>query len=75
MKTPVFVGIDVSKAQLNLAVRPEGSLALPYDEAGIAQVVKHLQPLAPTLIVLELVQSPAFTTIVLLVPEPPPRPR
>ena len=49
----MFVGIDVSKAQLNLAVRPEGSLALPYDEAGIAQVVKPLQPLAPTLIVLE----------------------
>ena len=53
MKTPVFVGIDVSKAQLDLAVRPEGSLALPHDEAGIAKVVKHLQPLAPTLIVLE----------------------
>jgi transposase len=53
MKTQVFVGIDVSKAQLDLAVRPEGSLALPHDEAGIAQVVKHLQPLAPTLIVLE----------------------
>ena len=53
MKTPVFVGIDVSKAHLDLAVRPEGSLVLPHDEAGIAQAVKHLQPLAPTLNVLE----------------------
>ena len=53
MKTQVFVGIDVSKAQLDLAMCPEGSLTLPHDEAGIAQAVKHLQPLVPTLIVLE----------------------
>ena len=53
MKPLVCVGIDVSKAQLDVAVRPKGSLGLPHDETGIVQVVKYLQPLAPTLIVLE----------------------
>ena len=50
---PVFVGIDVSKAQLDLALRPEGRFAAPNTEAGIAQVLTHLQALSPTLIVME----------------------
>ena len=33
---PRFVGIDVSKAQLDVAVRPTGKRwVLPYDETGI----------------------------------------
>ena len=28
-RTPVFVGIDVSKAQLDMALRPEGQLLRP----------------------------------------------
>lgn len=49
-----FVGIDVSKAALDVALRPdEGTWRYANDEAGIAALVSRLQPLAPTLIVLE----------------------
>lgn len=50
---PVFVGIDVSKAQLDLALRPEGRFAAPNTEAGIAQVLTRLRALSPTLVVME----------------------
>ncbi|MGH7167454.1 MAG: IS110 family transposase, partial [Nitrospiraceae bacterium] len=53
MSTPVFVGIDVSKAQLDIALRPEGRFVVPNDEAGWAQVVKRLRAAPPTLVVLE----------------------
>jgi transposase len=50
----VFVGIDVSKASLDLAVRPSGErLSLPYAPQALDPVVEHLRRLAPTLIVLE----------------------
>lgn len=51
---PVFVGIDVSKAQLDLALRPTGTgLCVTNDATGIAQVVERLQAVGPALIVLE----------------------
>ena len=53
-ESPVFVGIDVAKAQLDIAVRPTGARwRTPNDEAGIATLGTQLQALAPTLIVLE----------------------
>ena len=52
--TPVNVGIDVSKAQLEVAVRPSGARwAVSNDGAGITKLVEQLQALRPTLIVLE----------------------
>ncbi|HEX8862383.1 MAG TPA: IS110 family transposase [Actinomycetes bacterium] len=49
-----FVGIDVAKSYLDLAVRPAGGhQRLAHDEAGIAQIVAQLQALRPTLVVLE----------------------
>lgn len=50
----LFIGVDVSKAQLDGAGLP-GDLAFaqPNDPQGIAAVVSLLQPLQPTLIVLE----------------------
>jgi transposase len=49
-----FVGIDVAKATLDVAVRPGGERwSAPNDEAGIGALVARLQPLAPALIVLE----------------------
>jgi transposase len=52
-----YVGIDVSKARLDVAVRPGGEAwQSTNDEAGIAALVARLQswqPLAPQLIVLE----------------------
>ena len=51
---PLFVGIDVAKAQLNIALRPTGERwALPNDASGITPLVERLQALRPTLIVLE----------------------
>jgi len=52
--SPVFVGIDVAKAELVTALRPTAdSFAVPNDDAGIAAVVKRLKVLSPALIVLE----------------------
>lgn len=51
---PVFVGIDVSKDRLEVALRPTGDRwAVANDEPGIARLVERLRGLAPTLIVLE----------------------
>jgi transposase len=51
--TQVFVGVDISKAQLDLALRPEGQFSVPNNEAGFAQVLEHLNAVHPTLVVLE----------------------
>jgi transposase len=51
---PCFVGIDVAKAQLDVAVRPSGERwAVPNDASGVVTRVEQLQALHPTLIVLE----------------------
>ena len=51
---PCFVGIDVAKAQLDIAVRPSGERwAVPNDAGGVVMLVERLQTLHPTLIVLE----------------------
>jgi transposase len=51
---PCFVGIDVAKAQLDIALRPSGERwTVPNDAGGVVTLVERLQPLHPTLIVLE----------------------
>jgi transposase len=51
---PCFVGIDVAKAQWDVAVRPSGERwAVPNDAGGVVTLVERLQALHPTLIVLE----------------------
>ena len=51
---PVFIGIDVSKAQLDICVRPLPSReSFANDEVGIRTLVKGLRELQPALIVLE----------------------
>src|SRR5207237_6694160 len=51
---PCFVGIDVAKAQLDIALRPAGERwAVPNDASGIAPRVDRLQARQPTLRVLE----------------------
>jgi transposase len=53
-ETPTFVGIDVSKTQLDVALRPSGALkSVPHDDPGIKTLVKWLGVIAPALIVLE----------------------
>jgi transposase len=65
---PVFVGIDVSKAQLDVAMRPEGRFAVVNDEQGRVQLRERLQAVAPTLVVLEAtggVELPLTSALVL----------
>lgn len=50
----VFVGIDVAKAELVVAVRPTGQQwTVPQTDAGWAALAAQLQALAPTLVLLE----------------------
>ena len=47
---PCFVGIDVAKAQLDIAVRPSGERwTVPNDAGGVGTLVEQLQALHPTL--------------------------
>ena len=49
-----FIGIDVSKKQLDVAVRPDGNRwSAAYDETEVSSLVKRLNDLAPSLIVIE----------------------
>lgn len=50
----VFIGIDISKARLDVALRPTGiPFTVPHDETGIATVVQRWRTLLPAGIVLE----------------------
>jgi transposase len=50
----IFVGIDVSKAQLDVAVHNQpSSWQADNTDAGIAELAKQLQAMNPTLVVLE----------------------
>ena len=51
---PVFVGVDVAKAELVTALRPgEEAWTVPNDEAGVQELLRRLGPQRPTLVVLE----------------------
>jgi transposase len=50
----MFVGVDVSKAKLDVAFRPDGeTLQVDNDESGIAECVRRLRDLRPQLVVVE----------------------
>ena len=52
--TQSFIGVDVSKARLDVAVRPSGdTLMVRHDEAGIAELVTRLHAWQPAAVVLE----------------------
>lgn len=53
MAACVFVGIDVSKTQLDVALRPEARWAVPNAASGITTIISRLQTIGPSLIVLE----------------------
>jgi len=54
MVEQVVVGIDVSKAKLDVAILPSGEqFTVSNDRDGIARLVKRLRPLAPSRVVLE----------------------
>jgi transposase len=54
MDPAIYIGIDVAKAQLDVAVRPSGEQwVTATDPASLEELVARLQALAPELIVLE----------------------
>jgi transposase len=54
MSTALYVGLDVAKAELVMATEPPQPLITrPNTDAGITTLVRQLQALGPTLIVLE----------------------
>jgi len=53
MTSEMFVGIDVSKARLEVALGPAGEvLSVANDAPGIAALVARLEQLKPALVVL-----------------------
>ena len=51
---PTYVGIDVAKEMLDVALRPSGECwRVEHDAAGLEQLVARLQALEPVLVVLE----------------------
>jgi len=54
MSEPVFVGLDVAKGVVDVAIRPSGECwNVPNTDAGAGELVARLKPLAPSLIVCE----------------------
>jgi hypothetical protein len=52
--TPTYVGIDVAKNRLDIAMRPSGECQqVGNDERGIRYVVTRLCKVRPTLVILE----------------------
>jgi len=52
--TPLFVGIDVAKRRLDVALRPGGEQWVATNDAdGLATLVARLHDLEPALVVLE----------------------
>jgi transposase len=52
--TACYVGIDVAKAHLDVAVVPDGpTFQVPYTEAGLSTLIAQIHPFTPTLVVLE----------------------
>ena len=51
---PTYVGIDVAKAQVDVALRPTGERwVVSYQEPGIRELVSQLKTIGPAKIVLE----------------------
>ena len=66
----VYVGIDVAKAELVVAVRPTGEhLTVKNDEQGLVKLVGHLKQLSPERIVLEASGGYETATVVALARE------
>ena len=49
-----YVGIDVAKAQVDVAIRPaDDRWRVSYDETGVRQLVSRLKTLEPVMVLLE----------------------
>ena len=53
-ENPKYVGIDVSKAQVDVAVRPTGQRwAASYNETGVGELVSQIVAIGPAMVLLE----------------------
>ena len=49
-----YVGIDVAKDRLDVAIRPDGDIwSVDYDESGVRELVSVLETLEPAAVLLE----------------------
>src|SRR5687767_12232035 len=66
--SPLFVGIDVAKAALDIALRPSDQLwQVLYDDAHVEALVAQLSELSPSLIVVEATGGLERTLVAALV--------
>lgn len=64
---PRFVGIDVSKSRLDVAIRPDAAqFSASNDEPGIAQLISRLEELPVELVVLEATGKLEITVVAAL---------
>ena len=57
----IYVGIDVAKAQVDVAVRPmDEGWTVSHDDAGIRQLVSQLKTLEPVMVMVLLEASGGF---------------
>ena len=65
---PRYVGIDVSKAQVDVAVRPTGQRwAASYNETGVGELVSQIVDIGPAMVLLEAtggLELPLVTALV-----------
>ena len=53
-QAPTYVGIDVAKAKVDVAVRPTGrKWTILYDDSGVRELVSQMEEMRPALVVLE----------------------
>ena len=62
-----YVGIDLAKTSIDVAVRPEGGAwRMPHDEAGIEELVSRLETLKPAIVLLEATGGLELTLVAAL---------
>ena len=55
----IYVGIDVAKAQVDVAVRPTGQRwVVSFDETGVGELVSQMEDLSPALVLLAASAGP-----------------
>ena len=66
----IYVGIDVAKDQVDVAVRPTGQRwTISYDEAGVRELVSQLNTLEPVMVLLEATGGLELPLVVALATE------
>jgi len=69
---PIFVGLDVAKGHVDVALRPSGEhWQAPTSEAGLAALVERLRASAPALVVMEAtggLEAPLLAALAVAMP-------